>query len=495
MARATNWGAAAVALLALTLACQGIVACQGTDPRGAAPAEPPSATSSAAAQERAHAPAPADAPSLPPAEHPYTDEELELIFTLSPLPPPPPDPTNAVADDPDAAHLGQFLFFDRRLSRDGTMSCATCHDPGKGWADAQPIAQASAHASANRLEPLQRHTQTLWNVAYNRWFFWDGRADTLWAQALVPLEDPREHGTTRLEIAHLVHGDPQLREAYEGIFGALPDLDDEERFPAAGRPVPDDEAHPHHVAWSAMAGEDHLAVNRVFTNVAKCIAAFERRIVTNSAPFDWYVGALQRGDPALPRIFPRAAERGLKLFVGKAGCRNCHHGPNFTDLEFHNTRLPHGRGGEQRDPGRYRGQDLVVASEFNGIGPYSDDTSGEARLAIEHLKPKGHDWGEFKTPTLRNTAATAPYMHQGQLARLEDVVRFYSTLEGAVPPPHPDPLLQPLNLTEDEIRDLVAFLETLTTQALPAELLEQPASPIRPPDASPPPDDGAAGRR
>ena len=133
---------------------------------------------------------------------------------MSPLDAPPLDPTNRVSGDPRAARLGQFLFFDTRLSANGSVACVTCHDPDRGWADGETLARG-VHA-------LERHSMSLWNAAYHRWYFWDGRADSLWAQALEPLEHPNEHGTTRLACAHLVHDDDELRAAYEEVFGPLP---------------------------------------------------------------------------------------------------------------------------------------------------------------------------------------------------------------------------------------------------------------------------------
>src|SRR5262245_5439427 len=118
---------------------------------------------------------------------PTARDARTILLELSPLPAPPADPTNAVYERPAAARLGQALFYDTRLSADGTVACATCHQPAKSWTDGKPLGVGLAQVS--------RHTMTLWNVAYNRWFFWDGRKDTLWSQALGPLEDAREHGT------------------------------------------------------------------------------------------------------------------------------------------------------------------------------------------------------------------------------------------------------------------------------------------------------------
>ncbi|MCL4211634.1 MAG: hypothetical protein KJZ68_13350, partial [Phycisphaerales bacterium] len=150
----------------------------------------------------------------------------------------PPDPTNRFADDPRAAHFGQYLFFDTRFSANGQVSCATCHDPAKGFADGLPLGKGLAE--------LTRHSMTLWNVGRNRWFFWDGRIDTLWAQALQPFENAMEMGTNRVRVVRQIASDPVLREAYEALFGSLPGGEAMSQFPPDARPVPDDPDHPHH---------------------------------------------------------------------------------------------------------------------------------------------------------------------------------------------------------------------------------------------------------
>jgi len=141
--------------------------------------------------------------------------QIERILKLSPLPAPPPDPTNRVADDPRAVHFGQFLFFDKRLSGNGEIACATCHDPAKGFADGRQLGRGVAD--------LARHSPTLYDVAFNRWFFWDGRTDSLWAQAVQPIENPSEMGGDRWRIARLILEDTELARAYQEIFGPLPD--------------------------------------------------------------------------------------------------------------------------------------------------------------------------------------------------------------------------------------------------------------------------------
>ena len=128
--------------------------------------------------------------------------EESRIVAMGPLPTPPADPTNRWAEDPAAAHLGQWLFFDTRFSRNGEVACATCHDPEQGFGDGKALAEG--------IEQTERHAPSIWNTTYNRWHFWDGRADSHWAQALAPLEAPTEHGGNRLAYAHLLHDDADL---------------------------------------------------------------------------------------------------------------------------------------------------------------------------------------------------------------------------------------------------------------------------------------------
>ena len=158
--------------------------------------------------------------SSAPAEERARLEESEVarVLRMSPLPPPPPDPTNAHADDLAAARLGQALFYDERLSKNGDVSCATCHQPDRAFTDGQAQGRAMAR--------VDRNTPTVINSAHNRWFFWDGRSDSAWAQALGPLEDPREHGGSRLQFGHVIDRDPRLRELYVEVFGSWPALSD-----------------------------------------------------------------------------------------------------------------------------------------------------------------------------------------------------------------------------------------------------------------------------
>ena len=184
----------------------------------------------------------------------FTAREWSVIQRLSPLPEmPPPNPTNRVADNPEAAQLGQMFFFDTRFSRDGTVACATCHSPFHGFADVEATSLGAGRGT--------RNAPTLLNAAYNPWQFWDGRADTLWSQALSALEGEAEQAGTRLQYAHLIHR--YYAADYETVFGALPELKDTTRFPVDGKP-----GDP---AFDRMSEADQHAVNVVFANIGKAI--------------------------------------------------------------------------------------------------------------------------------------------------------------------------------------------------------------------------------
>lgn len=383
-------------------------------------------------------------------------EVRAAIMRASPLPPVPPDPTNRVADDPSAAAYGQALFFDARLSRDGAVSCATCHDPATGFTDGRTLAVGLGVGA--------RHTPTLWNVAYHRWLTWDGRADSLWMQALDPLEDPREMDATRAGVARVIAGDAALRAQHEALFGALPEIVRSGALPPRARPARagDPDGSPEVLAWAALGDDARAALDRVFVEAAKALAAYQRRLVRGDAPFDRFVRGLASGDAALLGALDAPAQRGLALFFGRANCATCHSGPNFSDGEFHNNSLPTLDGATPRDSGRYGGAAIVKASPFNADGPFSDERGGDRALAVRLLRTSSETWGEFRTPSVRNLGGRAPFMHQGQFADLGAVLRFYSTLEGqSGRNHHQEQVLVPLGLSPGELADLAAFLGSL----------------------------------
>jgi len=354
---------------------------------------------------------------------------------------PPADPGNRWADDPAAARLGERLFFDARLSSNGRVSCATCHDPKRSFQDGAALARGVGTTS--------RRTMPVAGTAYSPFLFWDGRKDSQWAQALGPLESPVEHGGSRAQYAHVVAA--HYREDYERLFGPLPDL---ARVPHAAGPVADVEAR---AAWERMAPADRDAATQVFVNIGKAIAAYERRIQPAPSRLDRFIAAWKQ-DGAPPKDILTADERaGLALFAGKAQCMQCHNGPLLTNNEFHNTGVP-ARAGLPEDRGRVVAVAAVKADEFNCRSRWSD-AKREACAELEFLAPASHAQERaYKVPSLRGVAGRAPYMHAGQFATLKEVLDHYNRAPAA-PAGHSE--LKPLGLTPRELRQLEAFLRTL----------------------------------
>ena len=287
---------------------------------------------------------------------------------------------------------------------------------------------------------------------YSAWYFWDGRKDSLWSQALAPLENHLEHGANRMQLVHLLVSDPGYRTEYEHVFGDLPDFGDPTRFPPAASPLGN---QTEIQAWQAMSTADQLAVNQVFANMGKALAAYQRLLLPGPAPFDHYVAALLTGEDTHEHL-NGAARAGLKLFIGGASCINCHNGPLFTNNEFHNTGVLPGIG-QLPGMGRTEGVRKAQSDPFNCLGEFSDDVGGCAELRF--AKSDDDVIGARRTPSLRNVTATAPYMHAGQIATLEAVLDHYNRAELALVG-HNE--AKPLNLRPAELKMLHAFLETLT---------------------------------
>jgi len=292
--------------------------------------------------------------------------------------PAPPKGLGAIrfpADNPPSAAkiaLGKQLYFDPRLSRDNTVSCASCHDPNKGWSNGERFATGVDGKMGGRSAP------TIVNVAYNVFQFWDGRAGSLEEQALGPIQNPIEMDLTLPELVKRLNSIPGYRKQFREVFGSDPTAE----------------------------------------NAGKAIAAYERTILSGDAPYDRF----KAGDAA---ALSEAAQRGMKLYFGKAHCTACHSGPNFTDNAFHNI----------------------------GIG-MDKKTPDAGRAAISKMEG---DTGSFKTPTLREIARTAPYMHDGSLKTLEDVVRYYA--KGGIDNPYLDEEIYSFKMSDQEVADLVTFLK------------------------------------
>jgi len=383
---------------------------------------------------------------------PWSDEDKVTLQALwiDSLPPLPADPSNAVADHPDATIMGNRLFFDTRLSADGNVSCATCHQTDLGFTDGLQKGRGIGES--------KRNTRSIVGVAHSPWLYWDGRRDSLWSQALSPLEDPNEHGSNRMQIVRLVTTEATYRDMYRSLFGEPPDFADATRFPVAAAPV-DDPALA--TAWAAMSDVDRQAVNTVYANIGKTIAAFERTVLPQATRFDDYVRAVVHDDNEQQRaLFNNDEILGLQLFIGEARCTECHNGPLFTNHEFHNTGVI-SYPGELPDRGRIDGVREVLGNEFNCRGDYSDDSERRCD-ELTYVRTGPELIGAMRTPSLRNISGTRPYMHKGQLATLADVLQHYNRA--------PDAMIghneaEPLGLTGPQLKRLEAFLQTLATSS------------------------------
>lgn len=396
------------------------------------------------------------------ADLPEAQSELEILQSLwiGSLPPLPPDPSNAVADNPQAAQFGQKLFFDPRFSANGEVSCATCHKPEQMFTDGLPVAEG--------VSKVARNTMTIIGVSYSPWFFWDGRTDSQWAQALAPWEDPAEHSGTRTQYVHIIDEDPTYHSEYEAIFGSLPDFSDRTRFPDMAGPFGDSEAQS---AWAVMLPSDRETVTQVYVNLGKAVAAYERLIIPGPSRFDTYVEAALEGDEeAMQASLTTDEVAGMRVFISEH-CIYCHNGPLLTDNNFYNIGVPNSEG-LPLDIGRFQGFQTVFSNEFNCLGSYSDAGVDEC-TTLTAIDTGGRELrGAFKVPSLRNVAETAPYMSSGQYATLREVLDHYNKAE---PGPFNHTEVRPLNFSDEVLDQLEAFLRTLSGPlAVDPELLVPP---------------------
>jgi len=361
-----------------------------------------------------------------PAPVTFTDAEIRRIVSLGPWPPPRAvDPSNRASGNSQAIAFGERLFGDPRLSRNGAIACATCHQAGRALTDGLPRAQGIAS--------VDRNTPTLANVGGQRWYGWDGANDNLWAQSLRPLLDAREMGGTPAHIATAIRTQPDLRAGYTEAFARAPPSDDE----------------------------------MVAVDVGKALAAFQETLVSARTPFDDFRDALARGDREAAARYPVAAQRGLKMFVGAGNCTFCHMGPRLSNGEFHDVGIAFFVEPGRVDPGRYDGIRKLKASRYNLLGPFNDDPMRATATSTRHVALEHRNYGEFRVPGLRNVARTAPYMHNGSLATLRDVVRHYSNLDEDRLHADGERILKPLGLDKYDVDSLVAFLETLSEPVAP----------------------------
>ncbi|HEX6268420.1 MAG TPA: cytochrome c peroxidase [Burkholderiales bacterium] len=349
----------------------------------------------------------------------FEPDEIARILKHGPWPPPlAPDPSNRVSGRPQAIALGEKLFFEPRLSGPGSVLCATCHAPFRAFQDGR--------ARAFGLQQVDRNTPTVVDARFYRWFGWDGAQDSLWAQSIRPLLDPREMDASPGHVAKVIR--TIFPGEYEKAFGREPPQSDEE----------------------------------VLVDTGKALAAFQETLVSARTPFDDFRDALARGDADAMERYPLAAQRGLRIFVGKGNCSVCHFGPHFTNGEFADTGVPFFVAPGRVDAGRHAGLMKLKDSPFNLLGRYNDDASKATAVGTRQVQPQHRNFGEFRVPSLRNVALTAPYMHNGSLASLRDVAQFYSELNEERLHADGEKILRPLKLSRQETDDLVAFLQSLS---------------------------------
>jgi cytochrome c peroxidase len=430
-------------------------------------------------------------PSTTPAIDPAARAALaKLTFAESPALP--LDVTNAWADSPDAAHFGRRLFFDPGFSgellsgdNDGTpvavgsrgdtgrVSCASCHLPESGFSDTRTIRQQVSLGAGWGL----RRAPSLLDVGHSTLLMWDGRKDALYSQIFGVIESAVEMNSSRLYAAQ--HVFRTHRAEYEALFGPLPPLDDEARFPPLSaletgchelkgeitcvgvqRGAPGDGAE-----FDGLSAEDQTAVTRVVVNVGKALGAYQRLLECGPSAFDRWM----QGDPS---AIDESAQRGAVLFVGKAGCVGCHSGPFLSDEKFHNVGLKPEVVAtafiDAGDVGAVKGIQLLHDDPLNVRGEFSDGDDGRVPESIgTELE------GAFRTPKLRCVSSRPSFMHTAQLRTLESVVSFFDR-GGDIGGYPGKKAIAALGLTLEERADLVAFLQTLEGPGAAAELRSAP---------------------
>ena len=361
----------------------------------------------------------------------WSADERAQILAHGPWPPPPArDPGNALSGQPAAIALGRALFTEARLSAGGAMACASCHLPRRGFTDGRVRGLGRSEPGGRADTPLDRNTPSLLNAGQQRWWGWDGAFDSLWSQALHPLLNPRELGADPAEIAGLLRADASLSCLWNEALGEPP--------PA-----------------SAQA---------LLVPLAKALGAYVATLQSQRTAFDRFRDALARGDRVAAARYPLAAQRGLRIFIGRGNCSTCHAGPLFSNGEFGDIgALFFSRPGVV-DPGRHGGITALLASPYNLLGAHADRAApgrDDPALKTRHVLAQHRNFGEFKVPSLRHVAQTAPYLHDGQKANLADVVNHYDGLSPDRLHADGEQILKPLHLRGTDQADLLAFLRTL----------------------------------
>jgi cytochrome c peroxidase len=480
---------------------------------------------------------------------------------------PPADPSNKYVGNPLAAALGKQLFHDTRFSGPETMmnainrqmpygrvakgqptgiGCVSCHSPSNGSVDpgTDPgnVSLGAGWTFSNALPTI--------NSAYYKIQTWNGRLDSLWAQGVADTENGLTTNGNRLHSAWVIND--LYHDAYQAVFTEFPlpmsgtqamlspQLETDApvagqcklvagacpascravtgttgstgcwpHFPLQGKPgktagcqsgSPDE---PFGDAFDCMDSDEQKAVTRVLVNFGKAVAAYEFTLVSTSSPFDRWIADLKAGNEERSTAISPEAKEGARLFVGKAGCSDCHNTPLLSDSKFHNaavlqagpavpTEADCPAGGvcdcaPQTDThagptncipwGAYDGIAKLQKNAFRRDGVWSDDPTDASRMAFVSMTLDRKLIGGYRTPSLRNVALTAPYMHTGGLATLAEVVAHYNKGGEINAPGAPAAQIKPLYLDTREENALVEFLKSLTSDPLPSELTTPPTLP------------------
>jgi cytochrome c peroxidase len=477
---------------------------------------------------------------------------------------PPEDRSNKYVGNEAAEKLGHKFYWDRSWSGPSNqvdvlkrpvgyaradagqatnLSCVSCHNLARSGIDTESlpgnVSIGAAWADTNALPVV--------NAAFYGIQYWNGRADSLWAQAINSNEGTNMNGN-RLSTAWLIY--EKYKAEYDAVFGAqypLPfsgtragvqaivevdgaragqcklnpgcptnlgcrEVRDADtgatgcfpRYPLAGKPgsktgcQPGDSKEPHGDAWDCMADEDKDGITWVLVSYAKAVAAYEFRLVSKESPFDQWVRTMRNGEPR-PARFSVAAERGARLFVGKAACVDCHSTPLFSDSKFHNvgvaqvgpgvpteadcpaggvcdcvTEFADHLGNNCLPWGATDGLWKLTRSTWRRDSKWSDDPTDTSRDAWRKMDMKRIPKGTWRTPSLRDVAVTAPYMHNGSLPTLEAVIEHYNQGGSSNVTGTRSAQIKPLLLTTEEKADLVEFLKSLNGAPLPPELVNAP---------------------
>jgi cytochrome c peroxidase len=407
----------------------------------------------------------------------FSSDEWAAIQDMAPLAKPMiANPVNTRADDADVAKFGQKLFFDTgyaeaitadgnpagKKGETGKVGCVSCHDPASYFVDGRvdPMTQQRITMSPS-IKPANaggRQAPMMINEGWYEWNGWTARFDSL----VIHGSGVMGTAGSRLYVAHYVYS--TYKDEYNRLFPnqAMDDsMNDLKRFPPTGAPKAN--AMAADGPWETMTPADQKFINQFTYNMARLWDTYPRKVTSHGSDFEKYV---VNGDTT---ALSAAAKRGLKVFIGKAACNECHTGPILSDSKAHNVGVPTAPGVMTPDLGRYADimSDSTRKNVFNGAGEYSDDAAaGAAKLAMLPTPAQLDDSmkGQFRTPSILNCEKTFPYFHTGQFQTLEKVIDHYDNggnQDGSFAG-NLDPKIKPLMLTGDEKADLLEFLKSLT---------------------------------